>query len=118
MKTCEYESAKPQPVAPTDWKGDAGTELSRMLDARDMSAPAGSEKTEPRELAEWYCPVCHYVMTDKESKGYVSCPTGIHTVQHVRLFPSEAKSSTVRYRKANIGDPIPCLDCGKVHDGE
>ena len=77
MKTCEYESAKPQPVAPTAWKGNAGTDLSRMLDARDMSVPAGIE-----------------------------------------MCGDEAKSSTVRYRKANIGDPIPCMDCGKVHDGE
>jgi len=23
----------------------------------------------------------------------------------------------VRYRKANIGDPIPCLDCGAIHEG-
>ena len=30
----------------------------------------------------WRCPVCDYVMTEEQSKGYSGCPTGIHFAQH------------------------------------
>lgn len=39
----------------------------------------------------WYCPVCFYVMTEDESKGYAGCPTDkpeivvYHLAQHVEL---------------------------------
>lgn len=85
IRTDLYTKAEKAISAAVDAVEMAGAD-KLLTDALILLGEAKSKVADYVETQElWQCPICGNVMTEDQSKGYRSCPTGVHGGAHVRI---------------------------------